>query len=177
MSSRKFGLNLVVVLAIAALFTGFWALVNRPVSAPAWPEQISGFSYSPFRLGESPQKGQYPSDDEMRQDLEQMSKLTDSIRIYTVEGTQADILDYIVNRQYVEIEWPTEFWPAARCGAATSWHASSENFTISGVENTHGPPRDVQCLRSTFKVAVPFIPAFRPSMLVSMNIRARTRLD
>lgn len=91
MSSRKFGLNLVVVLAIAALFTGFWALINRPVSAPAWPEQISGFSYSPFRLGESPQKGQYPSDNEMRQDLEQLSKLTDSIRIYTVEGTQADI--------------------------------------------------------------------------------------
>ncbi|MFJ4064836.1 glycosyltransferase [Pseudomonas sp. NPDC089996] len=91
MSSRKFGLNLVVVLAIAALFTGFWALINRPVSAPAWPEQISGFSYSPFRLGESPQKGQYPSDDEMRQDLEQMSKLTDNIRIYTVEGTQAEI--------------------------------------------------------------------------------------
>lgn len=56
MSSRKFGLNLVVVLAIAALFTGFWALINRPVSAPAWPEQISGFSYSPFRLGESPQR-------------------------------------------------------------------------------------------------------------------------
>lgn len=91
MSSRKFDLNLVVVLAIAALFTGFWALINRPVSAPAWPEQISGFSYSPFRLGESPQKGQYPSDEEMRQDLEQLSKLTDSIRIYTVEGTQADI--------------------------------------------------------------------------------------
>lgn len=91
MSSRKFGLNLVVVLAIAALFTGFWALINRPVSAPAWPEQISGLSYSPFRLGQSPQKGQYPSDEQMRQDLEQLSKLTDSIRIYTVEGTQADI--------------------------------------------------------------------------------------
>ncbi|MFG0843765.1 glycosyltransferase [Pseudomonas sp. FYR_5] len=91
MPSRKFGLNLVVVLAIAALFTGFWALINRPVFAPAWPEQISGFSYSPFRLGESPQKGQYPTDEELRQDLEQLSKLTDSIRIYTVEGTQADI--------------------------------------------------------------------------------------
>ncbi len=91
MSSRKFGLNLVVVLAIAALFTGFWALINRPVSAPAWPEQISGFSYSPFRLGQSPQKGQYPSEDEMRQDLEQLNKLTDNVRIYTVEGTQAEV--------------------------------------------------------------------------------------
>lgn len=91
MSSRKFGLNLVIVMAIAALFTGFWALINRPVSAPDWPEQISGFSYSPFRLGESPQKGQYPSEAEIREDLEQLSKLTDSIRIYTVEGTQAEI--------------------------------------------------------------------------------------
>ncbi|MCE6982150.1 beta-(1-3)-glucosyl transferase, partial [Pseudomonas frederiksbergensis] len=50
-----------------------------------------GGSDSPFRQGESPQKGQYPSEDELRQDLEQLSKLTDSIRIYTVEGTQAEI--------------------------------------------------------------------------------------
>jgi exo-beta-1,3-glucanase (GH17 family)/cellulose synthase/poly-beta-1,6-N-acetylglucosamine synthase-like glycosyltransferase len=91
MSSRKFGLNLVVVVAIAAMFTGFWALINRPVSAPNWPEQISGFSYSPFRLGQNPQKGTYPSDEEMRQDLEQMGKLTDNVRIYSVDGPQANI--------------------------------------------------------------------------------------
>jgi exo-beta-1,3-glucanase (GH17 family)/cellulose synthase/poly-beta-1,6-N-acetylglucosamine synthase-like glycosyltransferase len=91
MSSRKFGLNLVVVLAIAALFTGFWALINRPVSAPNWPEQISGFSYSPFQQGQYPQKDQYPTDDEMRRDLEIMSKLTDNIRTYSVDGTLEDI--------------------------------------------------------------------------------------
>ena len=91
MSSRKFGLNLVVVLAIAALFTGFWALINRPVSAPNWPEQISGFSYSPFQQGQYPQKDQYPSDEEMRRDLEIMSKLTDNIRTYSVDGTLGDI--------------------------------------------------------------------------------------
>jgi exo-beta-1,3-glucanase (GH17 family)/cellulose synthase/poly-beta-1,6-N-acetylglucosamine synthase-like glycosyltransferase len=91
MSSRKFGLNLVVVVAIAALFTGFWALINRPVTAPNWPEQISGFSYSPFRPGQNPQEGIYPSDDEMRQDLELMSKQTDSIRTYSVDGTLGDI--------------------------------------------------------------------------------------
>ncbi|WP_341522952.1 glycosyltransferase [Pseudomonas sp. G.S.17] len=91
MSSRKFGLNLVVVVAIAALFTGFWALINRPVTAPDWPEQISGFSYSPFRPGQNPQKDVYPSDDEMRQDLELMSKQTDSIRTYSVDGSLGDI--------------------------------------------------------------------------------------
>ncbi len=43
MSSRKFGLNLVVVLAIAALFTGFWALINRPVTdkSPGSPTRRS----------------------------------------------------------------------------------------------------------------------------------------
>lgn len=91
MSSRKFGLNLVVVLAIAALFTGFWALINRPVTTPNWPEQISGFSYSPFQQGQFPQKNQFPSDDEMRRDLEIMSKLTDNIRTYSVDGTLEDI--------------------------------------------------------------------------------------
>ncbi len=34
MSSRKIGLNLVVIVALAALFTGIWALYNRPVSVP-----------------------------------------------------------------------------------------------------------------------------------------------
>ena len=91
MSSRKFGLNLVVVLAIAALFTGFWALINRPVTAPNWPEQISGFSYSPFQQGQYPQKEQYPTDDQMHRDLEIMSKLTDNIRTYSVDGTLGDI--------------------------------------------------------------------------------------
>ncbi|KTC62928.1 beta-(1-3)-glucosyl transferase [Pseudomonas fluorescens ABAC62] len=91
MASRKFGLNLVIVLAIAALFTGFWALINRPVTAPNWPEQISGFSYSPFQQGQFPQKDQYPSDEQMRQDLAIMSKLTDNIRTYSVDGTLGDI--------------------------------------------------------------------------------------
>ena len=91
MSSRKFGLNLVVVLAIAALFTGFWALINRPMTAPAWPEQISGFSYSPFRLGESPQKGQYPTEDEMRQEYAVAAHIVQ--RPDFAEGVRAVLVD------------------------------------------------------------------------------------
>lgn len=91
MPSRKFGLNLVVVLAIAALCAGLWALVNRPVSAPDWPEQIAGYSFSPFRAGQAPQDGSYPSDAQIRADLELLSSQTDNIRTYSVEGTLADI--------------------------------------------------------------------------------------
>lgn len=91
MPSRKLGLNLVIFVAIAALFTGIWALYNRPVSAPDWPEQISGFSFSPFQQNQNPQKNIYPSDEQIRSDLELLSKHTDSIRTYSVEGTLADI--------------------------------------------------------------------------------------
>lgn len=91
MPTRKFGLNLVVFVAIAALFTGIWALYNRPVSAPDWPEQISGYSFSPFRADQNPQQSRYPSDEQMRSDLELLSQQTDSIRTYSVDGTLADI--------------------------------------------------------------------------------------
>ena len=79
MPSRKFGLNLVMFLAIAALFTGIWALYNRPVTAPDWPEQIAGFSFSPFRVGQNPQQGTYPSDAQMREDLYLKSRLGKSV--------------------------------------------------------------------------------------------------
>ncbi len=91
MTSRKLGINLVMVVAIAALFTGFWALINRPVSAPDWPEQVSGYSFSPFRLGQTPVDNKYPTEEDIRADLELLSQQTSNIRTYSVEGTQADI--------------------------------------------------------------------------------------
>lgn len=91
MSARKLGLNLVMVVAVASLFTGLWAWFNQPVDAPDWPDQISGYSFSPFRLHQSPQDNIYPSDDEIRADLELLSNQTDNIRTYSVDGTLGDI--------------------------------------------------------------------------------------
>lgn len=91
MPSRKLGLNLVVLVALAALLTGVWALYNRPVSAPDWPESISGFSFSPFRLDQSPQSGRFPSDEEIRSDLELVSRMTENIRTYSTKGSLSDI--------------------------------------------------------------------------------------
>ena len=80
-----------IVVAVAALFTGFWALYNRPVNAPDWPEQISGYSFSPFHLDQNPQDNRYPNDEQIRADLELLSKQTDNIRTYSVENSLADI--------------------------------------------------------------------------------------
>lgn len=89
MSARKLGINLIVIVAVAALFTGAWAWFNQPVSAPDWPEQVSGFSFSPFRLDESPQQHRYPSEQEILADLALVSEHTDNIRTYTLEGSLA----------------------------------------------------------------------------------------
>lgn len=91
MSARKLGLNLVMVVAVASLFTGLWAWYNQPVEAPDWPDQISGYSFSPFRLDQHPQDATFPSEDEIRADLALVSEQTDNIRTYSVEGSLADI--------------------------------------------------------------------------------------
>ncbi len=91
MLMRKTGLNLVVFVAVAALFTGLWALYNRPVQAPEWPEQVSGYSFSPFRQGQSPQENIYPNTAQIRQDLELLSSQTNNIRTYSVEGSLAEV--------------------------------------------------------------------------------------
>ncbi|MCL7462533.1 glycosyltransferase [Pseudomonas sp. NW5] len=91
MSARKLGLNLVMVVAVASLFTGLWAWYNQPIKAPDWPDNISGYSYSPFRLGQNPQEAIYPSEAEVRQDLELLSRQTDNVRTYSVDGILGDI--------------------------------------------------------------------------------------
>ncbi|QLF92271.1 glycosyltransferase [Pseudomonas sp. ABC1] len=91
MSARKFGLNLVMVVAVASLFTGLWAWYNQPLSAPDWPEHISGYSFSPFRLHQNPQENHYPSEDEVRADLELVAEQTDNIRTYSVDGVLGEI--------------------------------------------------------------------------------------
>jgi hypothetical protein len=42
--------------------------------------------------------------------------------------TQADILDYIVNRAYVEMDWPADYWPALDATATPDEFAA----TIAG---------------------------------------------
>ncbi len=91
MSARKLGLNLVMVVAVASLFTGLWAWFNQPLTAPDWPDQIAGYSYSPFRLNQSPQGKVYPSEEQIRADLELLSTQTDNVRTYSVDGTLGEI--------------------------------------------------------------------------------------
>jgi exo-beta-1,3-glucanase (GH17 family)/cellulose synthase/poly-beta-1,6-N-acetylglucosamine synthase-like glycosyltransferase len=78
--------SVIIALAIAILSVSLWALANRPEEEPPWPSRIQGFSFSPFRAGESPLEGIYPSENQIDADLALLSGKTHAIRTYTVES-------------------------------------------------------------------------------------------
>ena len=91
MNKRKALLNLAIVISIAAAFAATWAWYNRPMTAPAWPAAISGYSFSPFRANEDPAQNRYPTEQEIREDLQLLSHQTQRVRTYSVKGTLGDV--------------------------------------------------------------------------------------
>jgi exo-beta-1,3-glucanase (GH17 family) len=55
------------------------------------PSELQGLAYSPFRDGEDPTVGVYPTVEEIREDLTQLRSITIRIRTYGASGTLHDI--------------------------------------------------------------------------------------
>ena len=73
---RNLILNLAILVSIAATCAGLWAYFNRPVAVPAWPENVWGYSFSPFRAGQDPTRNVYPSEQEIAADIEMLAEQT-----------------------------------------------------------------------------------------------------
>ena len=68
------------------------SFLNRPVTVPAWPETVSGMSFSPFRVNQTPQDiTSFPNEEEVLEDLKLVDERVDAIRTYSVEGILGDI--------------------------------------------------------------------------------------
>ena len=70
----------------AAIGFGLWAAANRPRAAPDAPGRVAGLAFAPFQRGQSPENGTYPTEAQIRADLERVAALTGRIRTYTVQG-------------------------------------------------------------------------------------------
>lgn len=81
---------LALALAAAAALLIWWAL-NRPAFVPGYHGEIGGLAFSPFRQGQSPETGVFPSSSEVRADLHLAAGMTHQIRTYTVAGVQGEI--------------------------------------------------------------------------------------
>jgi exo-beta-1,3-glucanase (GH17 family)/cellulose synthase/poly-beta-1,6-N-acetylglucosamine synthase-like glycosyltransferase len=81
---------LALAVAAAASF-GLWDIENRPQPVPAYTGDVGGVAFSPYHRGETPEANQFPTEAEIRGDLQKVSAVTGRIRTYTVAGGMADI--------------------------------------------------------------------------------------
>ncbi len=83
--------SLIITFIMGCLAVLLWKVVNVPNIEPPWPSKIQGFSFSPFREGQSPSKQIYPSLEEIDKDLAILAGESHAVRAYTVEKNLAEI--------------------------------------------------------------------------------------
>ncbi|MBA3014208.1 MAG: glycosyltransferase [Proteobacteria bacterium] len=83
--------NLLVAAAFAVVTFSVWGLTNRPLQEPPWPTSVVGMSFSPIRPGNNPNKGLFPTREEIEQDIALLDGKVKNLRTYDIIGTLADI--------------------------------------------------------------------------------------
>lgn len=78
-----------IVFAVVTFF--IWALINRPTEVVPWPEQVSGFAFSPFQRGQDAIFNVMPSREEIRSDVALLADKSRALRTYSSLGTLAEI--------------------------------------------------------------------------------------
>lgn len=83
--------NIIIGIAVAVISISLWAFINKPEIHPAWPQRIMGFAFSPMHSDFDPKIKNYPSKEQIEQDLALLAGKTAAIRTYTVEDVMSEI--------------------------------------------------------------------------------------
>src|SRR5215813_13502628 len=78
---RRSSISILVLVGLVNL--AVFALLNRPVDPPAWNGVIAGVSFSPYRVGQSPVDKVFPTEAQIREDLQALAPHTKAVRTYT----------------------------------------------------------------------------------------------
>jgi len=78
---RRSSITILFLVAVANLTV--FALLNRPVEPPPWDGRIEGVSFAPYRAGQGPIDKVFPTEAEIREDLEHIAPHVRSVRSYT----------------------------------------------------------------------------------------------
>jgi exo-beta-1,3-glucanase (GH17 family)/cellulose synthase/poly-beta-1,6-N-acetylglucosamine synthase-like glycosyltransferase len=83
----------VVVMAVFALLTfGLWAQLNKHTNIDPWPEgRFGGFSFQPFRADQDATKDEWPTVQQIDEDLALVATRAINIRTYSSRGTLAEV--------------------------------------------------------------------------------------
>jgi exo-beta-1,3-glucanase (GH17 family)/cellulose synthase/poly-beta-1,6-N-acetylglucosamine synthase-like glycosyltransferase len=87
----KYSSNILIPILIALLTVAAWALFNRPADEPPWPNRLQGFSFAPMRADNDPADKDFPTKEQIDEDLALLQGTVHAVRTYTVESTLAAI--------------------------------------------------------------------------------------
>lgn len=81
---RALLLSAFIVACVLALNTAAWWWLNRPVPGPEWLGIARGLSFNPFQMNQRPQDRQFPTPEQIEEDIRLIAPYTEKIRTYSV---------------------------------------------------------------------------------------------
>lgn len=75
--------SVVMIASIVIANLVIWSYLNWPKAEVEWSGPVNGVSFSPFRSGQDPLKNQYPSEQEIEQDLKFLADKVHEVRVYS----------------------------------------------------------------------------------------------
>ena len=94
---KKLLLSITTLVLLVVINMFFWSFVNQPQSGQSWDGTMMGVSFNPLRASHDPEKGLYPSREEISQDLELVAGKVHAIRTYSVRNGMEDIPELAAN--------------------------------------------------------------------------------
>ena len=83
--------TLLALATTAVASFGLWDMTNQPHKVPDFAGDIGGVAFSDYHRGETPEANRFPTEAEIRGDLQKVSQITGRIRTYTVQAGMPDV--------------------------------------------------------------------------------------
>jgi len=94
--------SLLVALFFAVVTYCLWALINRPTEVAPWPDEVSGYAFSPFRQGQDALINVMPSTAQIQADIAMLADETRALRTYSSLRSLGDV-PAIANRYGMDV--------------------------------------------------------------------------
>ena len=117
-----------LALLIAAANWSFWSWLNRPPVSASWAGPVAGFAYNGFRRDQTPEgeDKSFPTEEQLREDVEMLSRYTKRIRIYASQADSAENLSPVP-------ALAREFGMTVTAGAWLARDKSANDLEIKGL--------------------------------------------
>jgi exo-beta-1,3-glucanase (GH17 family)/cellulose synthase/poly-beta-1,6-N-acetylglucosamine synthase-like glycosyltransferase len=90
-AAKKWISAFLVAAVFAAATYALWGWANRPDSEAPWPKRVQGMAFSPFRADQDGRLSEYPSSEQVDEDLKLLAGRVHAVRTYGTGGSLADV--------------------------------------------------------------------------------------